>query len=92
MVVAEVRLWCVWPGPAEKSPAELAFRIRSVDFEQFFDLSAIEAPITPDFEGRQFATPDELVNGGSIYSQKRGHLGDCQHFVHRHIGYVAESG
>jgi hypothetical protein len=76
----------------KKSPKELAFTIRSADFEQFLDLSAIEAPITSDFEGRQFATPDELVNGGPIYSQKGGHFGDCQHFVHEHFGSVAESG
>lgn len=83
---------CFRANPAEKSLEELPFSIRRVDFEQFLDLSAVEAPITSDFEGRQFATPDELVDGGAIHSQKGGHLCDCKHFVHRHLGIVAESG
>lgn len=78
--------------PSREEPRRLSFGIRSADFEQFLDLTAIEAPITSDFEGRQFPTPDELVNGGPIYSQKGGHLCDCQHFVHAHFGTVAESG
>ena len=91
MITAEVG-----PGASgqtsRKELEELAFSIRSADFEQFLDLNAIEAPIASDFEGRQFATPDKFVDGGPIYSQKRGHLGDCQHFVHGHFGTVAESG
>ena len=90
MVARQAACFCV--NPAEKSLEELPFSIRSADFEQFLDLTAIEAPITSDFESRQFATPDELVNGGPIYSQEGGHLCNCQHFVHAHFGTVAESG
>lgn len=92
-LISKVRSGASGQARPKKSPAELAFfRVRSSDLEQFLKLSAIEAPITPDFEGRQFATPDELVDGGPIYSQKGGHLCDCQHFVHGHFGSVAESG
>ena len=79
-------------GQASRTLEELAFSIRGADLEQFLDLSAIEAPITPNFEGWQFAALDELVDGRPIDSQESGHLGDCQHFVHGYPGTVAESG
>ena len=63
-----------------------------MELEQILNLHAVEAPITADFEGRQFAAPDQLVNGGPINPKKGRHLPDSQHLVHRHYGTLAESG